>query len=679
MIKNHVKIAIFIVLLCSIFSFLPNNSTLVKAGSGFFNEDFSTTTYLDAINTNATGWGSGLVKTPYKDTLELKSIYNNSNDPVDVFVKGDYAYTADYHGDLSILDISDSSNPISISNYTLGSGAATPTGVFVVNDICYVTTRQWGLQIVNITNPAAPTNLSAYYTIDLPRDLFVLGDYCYIADEAGGVQIVNISNPSNPTNVTAIDIGTGSASRAYGVYVEGNMLYAVDYFSRFVVYDVSTPSAPVHQGNISLASNAYDLSVDGNTAYVADGWGGFITIDVTNPAALVILDTYFTGDYFKDAKFENNLVYATESNLGVLVFDVTDPTNIILVGSYDTYNWPEGLFVRDRMVYVSDYFGGLLILDYRGYKTPIFVQSTSIASMSDDAQFVSASLTLTSWSTLWSGMAIVLYLSADGGTNWEQVVNSVTTPLTNPGADLRFRLILVCNNLVNATWVSELEISYTTKLNSVGKSSPSHLSGTNDNTTTLTWFSLTGAASYWLQVDSAGTWVSPEINVTLSGSATEYTTPALLDGLYNWRIAGIDSEGDLGSWSTEWIFVIDTIKPNVTGPDDFTYSEGDTGYNITFAYTEINPSTVTIYLDYAPIDPGLITFGANHFNVSADGLSAGSHNFTCVLSDVAGNTGSYTVMVTVTPVIEEYSLIMIVLPILMIVGTTMISISKRRK
>ncbi len=675
MIKKHIKISIFIVLLCSIFSFLPNNSFLVNAGSGFFTEDFSTTTYLDVVNTNATGWGSGLVKSPYKENLELKSIYNNTKDPVDVFVDGDYAYVADYHGDLSIFDVSDSSNPVSISNYSIGNGAGTPTGVFVLDSVCYVATRHWGLQIVDVSTPSVPNNFSAYYTIDLPHDVFVEGDYAYVADEEGGVQIVDISNPSIPTNASAIDVG----GRGYGVYVENSKLYVAEYYGKFLVYDVTTPTAPVHLGNVSTTSNPNDLSVDGDVAYLANGFGGFYTINVTDPNNPNVLDNYSTGNHMRDAKFREKIVYVTDAMLGVLVLDICDPTDITLITSYDTYNWPEGLFVKDGMVYVTDYMGGFLILDHRGYENRVVAQSTTIVSITDEAQFANATMLLTSHSTLWSGMAIGLYLSADGGVNWQHVDNGQETILTNPGTDLRFQLVLICLNLVNVTWISELEISYTTKLNGVGKSSPSHLSGTNDNTTTLTWFSLTGAASYWLQVDSAGTWVSPEINVTLSGSATDYTTSALPDGLYNWRIAGIDSDGDLGSWSTEWIFTIDTIKPNVTGPDDFTYSEGEIGNNITFAYTEINPSTLTIYLDYAPIDPGLITFGTNHFNVSADGLADGSHNFTCVMSDVAGNTGSYTVIVTVTPVIEEYMQIIIALPILMIVGLTVISISKRRE
>ena len=660
------------ILLCSAISFVPNSFKTVKAATGIFIEDFSTTTYYDVVNTNATGWGTGLVKSPDKVNPELTGSYNNSDDPVDVFVEGDYAYVADYHGDLSILDISDPTNPTSVSNYT-GLVSATPTGVFVKDSVCYVTTRQWGLQIVDVSNPASPSNLSAYHTIDHARDVFVVGDYAYVADESGGVQIVNVNDPANPTNSSAIDID-GLIS---GVYVEDSKLYIVDYYGGFFVYDVSVPSVPVYRGNFSLASG-YDLSVDGNTAYVACGWNGFFTINVTDSTTPTILDTYSTGNHMKDAKFEDHKVYVTDTILGVLVFDVTDPSDISLIGSYDTWSWPDGLFVKDKMVYVADYMGGFLVLDHTGFVDRVIAQSTAVVTVTDDAQIVKASMVLEDYSTLWSGMAIALYLSADGGANWQYLDNGEEITFTNPGTDLRFQLILVCFNLVNATWVSELNIGYTTELDSVGKNSPINNFDTNENAPTLTWYALTGAVNYLLQVDSTGSWISPELNVTVSGSASDYTTSPFSDGTYYWRIAGIDSDGDLGKWSTVWQFTVDTIDPIVTGPADFDLTEGETGYNITWILTEINIDGWSVYYNTS-VDPGLVTLVGDELNISTDGLATGTYNFTCVVTDRAGNIGKDTVIVTVNAVIAEFNPGIVVLPILMVVGICSIFILKRRK
>jgi len=557
--RKKKTITIFvIVLFCLASSLHLQNSTIVNAASGSLSESFSSTTFLDAANTNATGWGTGLVKNPDKANPELSGFYNSTKDPVDVFVEGDYAYTAEYHGDLAILDISDPTTPTSVSNYSIGVEDGTPTGVYVVGSECYVATRNWGLQIVEISDPYAPGNASAYDTIDHPRDVFVSSGFCYIADEAGGVQIVLVTNPANPTNVTAINVG----GHIYGVYVVDSMLYFVDYFGRFFIYDVTTPMVPVYQGNVTLPNNAYDLSIDGNTAYIACGWAGLVTIDITTSTAPVILDTYNSGDNVKDAKFEDNKVYITDSMSGVIVIDADDPSDLQLIGSYDTWNWPDGLFVKDKFVYVTDYFGGFLILDHTGYESPVVAQSTTLITVTDETQIVEASILLTNYSTLWAGMAIVLYLSADDGANWLAVTHGVLTAFTNPGTQLKFKLLMICNNIVNTTWVSELTIDYTTVLDETGLNWPSINLYTRDNTPTLTWDPITGASNYLLQIDSSGSWVSPEFNVTV-GSATFTTTP-LTDDRYYWRVAGIDSQGDLGVWSTTWFFNIDTVAPGQT-------------------------------------------------------------------------------------------------------------------
>ncbi len=673
--NKHVKITIFMILLGSAFCFVPNNRTDVQAATGIFVENFSTTTYHDIANTNATGWGTGIVKTPDKPNPELKGIFNNSKDPVDVFVDGNYAYVAEYHGDLTILDISDPSAPTNVSQYIIGSAAGTPTGVYVKNSVCYVATRNWGLQIVDVSNPASPTNLSAYPTIDHPVDVYVDGDYYYVADQYGGVQIVDVTDPANPFNSSVINYG----GFVNGVYISSSTLYIADYFGKFLVYDVTNPAAPVYRGNVSLTTNAYDLSVDGNTAYVANGWAGLVTIDVTNPTTPTILDTYNSGDYVKDAKFEEHKVYITDSASGVIVIDATNPSDLALIGSYDTWNWPDGLFVKDRMVYVADYFGGLLVLDHTGHESPMFAQSTTIVPITDDAQVIKASLLLNDYSTLWSGMAIGLYLSADGGANWQAVTHGALTTLTNPGKDLRFRLLLINLNAVNATWVSELTVEYTTKLESVVQDSPGDGSYITDTTPTLIWDPIAGAASYLLQVDDAPDFISQVVNASVSGTATNYTTTTLSDGLYHWRILAIDSEGEPGKWSNVSTFTLDTTDPVVVGEPNFEMNEGETGHNVNWTITEINLYSFTVYLDETAVPMGLLTWDGTTLWISTDGLGVGVHNYTLEAIDDAGNTGTDTVYVTVNIVVGEFNPTIVILPLLMAVGICSIFILKRRK
>ena len=116
-------------------------------------------------------------------------------------------------------------------------------------------------------------------------------------------------------------------------------------------------------------------------------------------------------------------------------------------------------------------------------------------------------------------------------------------------------------------------------------------------------------------------------------------------GTYNYTIVVFDIGGNSVT-DTVWITVLDGTAPTIDSPADIEYEVGETGNSITWTPTDLHPASYTIYRDSTVIesddwDGGTIT-------INVDGLSAGSYNYTLVVTDVGGNTATDTVIVTVT-------------------------------
>jgi len=241
--------------------------------------------------------------------------YDTPGEARDVYVSGTYAYVADGHSGLQIIDVSDPSNPLFVGSCDSADNAGS---VYVRDTYAYVADGNSGFQIIDVSNPSSPTLAGSYDTPDYADDVFINASYAYVADTGGGLQIIDISNPASP-----LFTGTYSTSdQARGVHIIGTYAYVRDD-SAFLVIDISNPSNP------SLVSS-YD------------------TPDET-------MDVYVTGSY----------AYVAVSYSGLEIIDISNPSSPSFVGSVDTPGNAEGVYVSGSYVYVADTASGLQIIMHR--------------------------------------------------------------------------------------------------------------------------------------------------------------------------------------------------------------------------------------------------------------------------------------------------------------------------
>ena len=104
-------------------------------------------------------------------------------------LQDDIVYLADWHWGLQIIDVSDPTNPVRISNLKF-PGADDCEKVKVVGDKAAVMDRYNGIYGVDISDPSNPVEMFNFDTIT-PTDIEVTEDYIFVVDEDAGLYIVS--------------------------------------------------------------------------------------------------------------------------------------------------------------------------------------------------------------------------------------------------------------------------------------------------------------------------------------------------------------------------------------------------------------------------------------------------------------------------------------------------------
>jgi hypothetical protein len=169
------------------------------------------------------------------------------------------------------------------------------------------------------------------------------------------------------------------------------------------------------------------------------------------------------------------------------------------------------------------------------------------------------------------------------------------------------------------------------------------LKGTTNNNITWTVYDQ-HPTSYWIYQDGVlvddGTWDSTEITISID---------ALDIGVYSFTLVLTDIGGNFAS-DTVFVTVVDSSAPEFNlVPDDISFNEGETGFSITWNFTDDNPAQYILFRNGLMIDSGTWTNPYSYeyaISVTAYGL----HNFTIVVNDTTGFSASHTAWVIINDI-----------------------------
>jgi hypothetical protein len=309
-----------------------------------------------------------------------------------VRVSGSFVY-AMTSSKVLIVDVSDPAHPvqtpITVTSYVM-PGAAYPFGLSVSGGRLYIS---YGIhtEVYALDNPAVPVFLGSSLS-DLMfggAGVLVSGNYAYLfhADTYGG-NWVNIVDVSDPTAVNVMHASpslpgcTGDAGylgTSGGFLVRSHYAYlACDY--GFNIVDVADWTNPVLVGETANAGHdSFSVNLSGNYAFV--GSRHITSFDISNPANPLAVGTpLLTSHDCIDARMSGNHIFSVGRE-GLVIVDATDPANLVEEGFWPS---PEPTELQDitgrgGYLYVSD-STSVSVFNIEDSVNPVFVASCGLGA-----------------------------------------------------------------------------------------------------------------------------------------------------------------------------------------------------------------------------------------------------------------------------------------------------------
>lgn len=248
--------------------------------------------------------------------------------------------------------------------------------VWIAGNFVYVAGRSTGangVYIVDATDISNPRIATILGSTGFVQDVKVFNNILYYTKEPGGVVVVDVSNPYSPVTLTTIS--DTFVNDPHNVWVSGSLLFVAETGTtkKVEVYDISTPSTPVHKSSISSANTGWlihDMVAFNNKVYAGFLNGGFSIVDISTPASpSTVVDHTYTGNFTHSAwpSASGNELYTTDEKAGgpLRIWDISTPSS---PSQLTTYTANSNLSIHNaqvdgNLVFISFYQAGLRVLD----------------------------------------------------------------------------------------------------------------------------------------------------------------------------------------------------------------------------------------------------------------------------------------------------------------------------
>lgn len=209
---------------------------------------------------------------------QLISSVPSTDASMDVAVDGNHAYLADGNAGLRIINISNIATPsvtglcAPVSCLPAGTGARL---LALAGNTAYTGLDTNKVSVVDISDETNPILLSTINTANVPVDMDVSGNYLFVAEGTAGIEVFYIANPNFPLKAGAISVPNNSAS---GLNISGNTLFIADG-SAVHFADISSPATPFIFRTYN--KNSLDVVRFGEFLLISDGLSGVNIADIT--------------------------------------------------------------------------------------------------------------------------------------------------------------------------------------------------------------------------------------------------------------------------------------------------------------------------------------------------------------------------------------------------------------
>ncbi len=170
------------------------------------------------------------------------------------------------------------------------------------------------------------------------------------------------------------------------------------------------------------------------------------------------------------------------------------------------------------------------------------------------------------------------------------------------------------------------------------------------NNITITGYVNSLGGSYIIALTFTSGTISSYFQNPITGTMINSTTvqwmfsnsTSIPDGYYEFEMTTTDSAGN--NHTITMALTVDNTGPYLSAPLDIEYEQETTGHSIVWDCTDLNPNYYELYRDGILISTDSWSDGLEYV---VDGLSEGTYTFTVIFWDLAGNSATDTVFITV--------------------------------
>jgi hypothetical protein len=333
----------------------PTDPQLMSSLDGIFSNALTVSgDYLYVGNVD--GWYVIDVSNPLNPT---QVAFVKLNRPLITHIKDNYAYVmADAEG-IKIYNVSDPANPVFVAD---GPDGGLNEDFDVEGDKLVLASSVDNITIVDISDPTTPVTI--VQSFGTPKDadaLDLVGNLLYLSTDvdhsAPEFFIYDIANPAAPALVGSLDV----VAFVHDVQVFGDTAYLIRNANGPLVVDVSNPSAPQLLGKIPLSfGDAYDLDVEGDLTILAADEEDLVLFDVSSTPTGDFVGQSILPTDVRDLVIEGDIAILGTADSALTLMDISDPSTMRVISAQGL---SEGLpktqmFRHEDMVYAR---GGAVV------------------------------------------------------------------------------------------------------------------------------------------------------------------------------------------------------------------------------------------------------------------------------------------------------------------------------
>ena len=203
-------------------------------------------------------------------------------------------------------------------------------------------------------------------------DVCIHSNYAYVTNNEG-VDIIDVQDPANPISEARLEIIDG----AFGIHIEGDILFVAAGGNGLVIADISNPLEPVQLGQSSNHGVARNVFVNGNYAYLACYENGLKVFNITDKTNPIKIGEYLDSGRIDNVVCKDQIAYLANPNLGVEIINITDQSTPVKISSIYSVRNVHDLSIFENYLFAGCYDSSVWVINITNPSNPSVIASHS--------------------------------------------------------------------------------------------------------------------------------------------------------------------------------------------------------------------------------------------------------------------------------------------------------------